>query len=253
MLPHSLASYNPIEDLKLSRQKSLHPQFKRSLLSLAFILRSKWSWRHFPQLHFQPGVLLKGQKDNSVTTGPPEQRGDAQSHMVPFHKCHPAALPTPCTETPSSASGLQSSAQGCSPRWWAHRSCLAPYPSGSGLTLEQTLLARILEWVAISFSWGSSWPKDQTQVSHIAGRFFTIWATREAKKLLMTCGHSLLQVCSPPGSYLSVSPKPTLGDHPLSLFCFFQCTYCSVNIWAVLVYLCVPDTQHSALHAIGTQ
>ena len=38
---------------------------------------------------------------------------------------------------------------------------------------------RILEWVAISFSRGSSQPRDQTQVSCIAGRFFTIWATRE--------------------------------------------------------------------------
>ena len=32
--------------------------------------------------------------------------------------------------------------------------------------------ARILEWVAIFFSNGSSQPKDQTQVSSIAGRFF---------------------------------------------------------------------------------
>ena len=41
------------------------------------------------------------------------------------------------------------------------------------------LQARILEWVAIAFSRGSSWPRDQTQVSCIAGRFFTIWAARE--------------------------------------------------------------------------
>ena len=34
--------------------------------------------------------------------------------------------------------------------------------------------ARILEWVAISFSKGSFPPRDQTQVSHIEGRFFTI-------------------------------------------------------------------------------
>ena len=33
--------------------------------------------------------------------------------------------------------------------------------------------ARILEWVAFSFSMGSSQPQDQTQVSCIAGRFFT--------------------------------------------------------------------------------
>ena len=39
--------------------------------------------------------------------------------------------------------------------------------------------ARILEWVAIPFSRGSSWPRGRTQVSWIAGRFFTIWATRE--------------------------------------------------------------------------
>ena len=39
--------------------------------------------------------------------------------------------------------------------------------------------ARILEWVAFPFSRGSSQPKDQTQVSHIAGGFFTSWATRE--------------------------------------------------------------------------
>ena len=41
--------------------------------------------------------------------------------------------------------------------------------------------ARILEWVAISFSRGSSTPWDWTQVSCIAGRHFTFWATREAK------------------------------------------------------------------------
>ena len=41
--------------------------------------------------------------------------------------------------------------------------------------------ARVLEWVAISFSRGSSQPSDQTQLSHIAGRHFTVWATMEAK------------------------------------------------------------------------
>ena len=42
------------------------------------------------------------------------------------------------------------------------------------------LQARIVEWVAIPFSKGSSWPRDQTQVSLIAARFFTFWAIREA-------------------------------------------------------------------------
>ena len=38
-----------------------------------------------------------------------------------------------------------------------------------------------LEWVAIPFSRVSSQPRDQTQVSHTAGGFFTVWATREAQ------------------------------------------------------------------------
>ena len=42
------------------------------------------------------------------------------------------------------------------------------------------LQARTLERVAIPFFRGSSQPKDQTQVSHIAGGFFTSWATGEA-------------------------------------------------------------------------
>ena len=43
---------------------------------------------------------------------------------------------------------------------------------------------RILEWVAYPFSSGTSWPRNQTGVSCIAGRFFTSWATREAKPLI---------------------------------------------------------------------
>ena len=44
------------------------------------------------------------------------------------------------------------------------------------------LRARILEWVAFPFSRGSSQPRDRTQVSCIAGGYFTSWATREAPK-----------------------------------------------------------------------
>ena len=49
-----------------------------------------------------------------------------------------------------------------------------------GSSVHGILQARVLEWVAISFSKGSSQPRDRTQVSHIAGRCCTIWATREA-------------------------------------------------------------------------
>ena len=44
------------------------------------------------------------------------------------------------------------------------------------------LQARILEWVAFPFSRWSSQSRNQTQVSLIAGRFFTSWATREAQE-----------------------------------------------------------------------
>ena len=59
----------------------------------------------------------------------------------------------------------------CDPWTGAHQ---APLSMG-------ILQARILEWVAISFSRGFSQPRDWTRVSRIAGRHVTIWATREAR------------------------------------------------------------------------
>ena len=47
--------------------------------------------------------------------------------------------------------------------------------SPPGSSIHGILQARILEWVAISFSRGSSWPRDRTQVSRIAGRCFNLW------------------------------------------------------------------------------
>ena len=53
-----------------------------------------------------------------------------------------------------------------------------------GSSVHGILQARILEWVAVPFSRnGSSQSRDQTQVSHIGGRFFTVWATREAQRV----------------------------------------------------------------------
>ena len=48
-----------------------------------------------------------------------------------------------------------------------------------GSSVYGTLQTRILEWVAIPFSRGSSQPRDRIWISHIAGRLFTIWVTRE--------------------------------------------------------------------------
>ena len=55
--------------------------------------------------------------------------------------------------------------------------------SPPGCSVHGVLQARILEWVAISFSRGSSWPRDWTQISCTAGSFFTNWATRDAHQV----------------------------------------------------------------------
>ena len=54
------------------------------------------------------------------------------------------------------------------------------YCGPPGSSTHVIFQARVLEWVAISFSRGSSWPRGGTWVSCTAGRFFTYWAMREA-------------------------------------------------------------------------
>ena len=63
-----------------------------------------------------------------------------------------------------------------------------------GSSVLGILQARILEWVAIFSSRGSSWPRDSTRISCIAGRLFTIWATRESESEV---AQSCPTVCDP--------------------------------------------------------
>ena len=80
------------------------------------------------------------------------------------------------------------------------------------------LQARILEWVAIPFSRGSSWPRFRTQVYHIADRFFTIWATREAHIAYKTLEMCLLLLLSRFSHVqLCVTPQTAAHQAPLSL------------------------------------
>ena len=84
--------------------------------------------------------------------------------------------------------------RGLWPQWEAlvSQSCLTPCNSvdysSRGSSVHGILQARILEWVAIPFSRRSSWSRDQTQISCIADRFFTIWATREAPNVHLLFG-----------------------------------------------------------------
>ena len=61
-----------------------------------------------------------------------------------------------------------------------------------GFSVHGILQTRILE-CCISFSRGLSQPRDRTQVSLIAGRRFTLWATREALKWSIGCAYILAQ------------------------------------------------------------
>ena len=54
-----------------------------------------------------------------------------------------------------------------------------------GSSVHGIFQARVLEWAAISFSRWSSQLRDWTLVSHIAGRCFNLWATREALQDLL--------------------------------------------------------------------
>ena len=66
--------------------------------------------------------------------------------------------------------------------------------SPPGSSICGILQAGILEWIAMPFSKGCSQPRDQTWVSHMAGKFFSIWATRKVFFLYM-CIHTVNSCC----------------------------------------------------------
>ena len=70
--------------------------------------------------------------------------------------------------------------------FYSSKSCPIPCDpmdcSLPGSSVPGILQGRILEWVAMPSSRGSSQPRVRTEVSHIAGGFFTIWATKEAQE-----------------------------------------------------------------------
>ena len=93
-----------------------------------------------------------------------------------------------------------------------------------GSSVHGILQARILEWVTIPFSRGSYWPRDQTWVSCIAGRFFTIWATSSEICSVVSDSlwpHGLYSPWNSPGQNTGVGSLsllqgifPTQGSNP---------------------------------------
>ena len=98
-----------------------------------------------------------------------------QLFETPWTVAHPASLSMELKYAAASAKSLQS--------------CLTLFDPMDhnlrGSSVHGILQATVLGWVAIPFSRGSSQHRDRTQVFSIAGRFFTIWATWEAWKLVL--------------------------------------------------------------------
>ena len=89
--------------------------------------------------------------------------------------------------------------------------------------------ARVLEWVAISFSRGSSQLRDQIQVSHIVGRRFAVWVTREeycnltnAKWNDLELNRIYLPKIYPPTSVFHKKEKKKKAKHKFSHYIWFS-------------------------------
>ena len=142
------------------------------LLSCVWLFATPWSATRQPSL--------------SITNSRSSLKFMSIKSMMPFSRlilCRPPLLLPPIPPSISvfsSESALRmrwpeswsvSVTQSCPPL------CDPMDCSPPGSSVHGILQARILEWVAIPFSRGSSWTRDWTWVSFIAGRFFTICAT----------------------------------------------------------------------------
>ena len=76
------------------------------------------------------------------------------------------------------------------PTLWNPMDCSPP-----GSSVHRILQARILEWIAISFSSGSSQPRDRSLVSWIAGGFFTVFNSELGKAQVQVRSPAMLTTC----------------------------------------------------------
>ena len=136
--------------------------------------------------------------------------------------------------------------------------CNPTYCSPPGFSVHGVLQARILEWIAIHFSRGTSQPRDWTLVSCIAGKFFTVWApgtTGEIRVLFLcmmlenvlycsfTCScpvfqHYLLKRLSFPIVYSCLLCGMLVNNKCVGLFLGSVLFY-----WSVTVYVPVCQTR----------
>ena len=104
--------------------------------------------------------------------------------------------------------------------------------SPPGSSVYGILQIRMLEWVAILFSRGSSWPRGWAQVSSIAGRFLTIWATREAPlTFLALCFQKRMQ-----SDHMLYSLYPLLLVFKFNIF-WIICYVIKYYFWTIFCWL----------------
>ena len=95
--------------------------------------------------------------------------------------------------------------------------CSLPHSSIHGI-----FQARVLEWIAISFSRGPSRPRERTQISCIVGRRFTVWATKFFKSHLLC---NLFQCCF----YTHHSTETTLAKITTTLIVESNDSFCNTH------------------------
>ena len=102
-----------------------------------------------------------------------------------------------------------------------------------GSSVHGIFQARVLEWFATSFSSGSSRARDQTQVSHIVDRHFTVWATREVQGIPKLPWNVHKTVCGL-GSLFCGNASCIFADHWKGF------AFCPSTIQLTLiVYMCI--------------
>ena len=127
-----------------------------------------------------------------------------------------------------------------------------------GSSLHGILQARVLEWVAISFSRGSSQLRDWTRVSCIPGRSFNLWATREASLCNSSFWGAMLQIvaCCWPLIFFFYSCFVPLTWGPISItlsFCFIFQIWSDTSPHSLLPesptwsHLCITPSEHDSL------
>ena len=122
-----------------------------------------------------------------------------------------------------------------------------------GSSVHELFQVRVLEWVAISFSRGSSRPREWTQVSRIAGSGFNLWATREplvpnhfavCLKLTQYCKSNILQL----KHFLKfqiIRSHGTLGPQFPFVRCQLEMSWCASELRPCVVPKC--HTSHHTL------